>query len=163
MKHNSLMICLAVFGLLLSSCATQNPRGTIKISNDVTSIFWNAEVNPDYNYFYHGVYVSPDTIMGIDKTYTVQSKFWTAIDLDKEELQKLVTAMNREPVDHSFASSFMGRFQGAYVLDPDGKTIGMWYSKKDLGTFEFLPDNIVIPYPPQLKGFQRERFSLMAH
>ncbi len=38
---------------------------------------------------------------------------------------------------------------GAYILDPSGKVIGDWYSKKDWGIFEFPGDKVIIPYPPR--------------
>ncbi len=148
------LLCLGM-GLLVSSCSTKFPRGTIRENNEVTTIFRSAAINPDYNYFYYGIFLTPDTIMGIDKKYTVRTRFWSPIDLTKKQLQTWITALDNEPEDNTFARSYMGMYQGAYILDPSGKTVGMWYSKLDWGVFEFQPDNIVIPYPPALRGFER--------
>ena len=45
----------------------------------------------------------------------------------------------------------MGRYQGAYILDPERSVIGIWYSKLDWGVFNFPGENVIIAYPPSLK------------
>ena len=155
--HYLFLLCLGMV-LLVSSCSTKYPRGTIRENHAVTNIFRSAEINPDYNYFYYGIVLEPDTIMGIDKGYTVQSRFWSPVDLTTEQLQTWITTLDNAPQDTVFASSYMGRYQGAYVLDPNGDRVGMWYSKLDWGVFEFQPENIVVPYPPALKEIDRGRF-----
>lgn len=156
-KCISFSLCLCIL-LFFSSCATKYPRGTIRENNDVTSVFRSAEVNPDYNYFYYGVLPEPDAILGIEKSYTVETRFWSPLALDKQTLQRLITTTDQVRNNPTFANRYMGRYQGAYVLDPQGAPVGMWYSKLDWGTFEFRPDKVIVPFPPALLESERRRF-----
>ncbi len=158
MKTHHLFLLGLSMVLLVPSCSTKYPRGTIREDHAVTSLFRSAKINPDYNYFYYGIFLQPDTIMGIDKVYTVQSRFWSPVDLTSEQLRIWITTLDNAPQDNIFASSYMGRYQGAYILDPEGKAIGTWYSKLDWGVFEFQPEKIVIPYPPALREVDRGLF-----
>jgi len=153
------LIILALF----SSCAATNTRGTIKENHAVTSIFRSAEINQNYNYFYYGVFLEPDTIMGIDKAYSVKTRFWTPVELTKEHLQTWIVALDRALNDDTFARRYMGRYQGAYVLDPQGKVVGMWYSKKDWGVFDFQEGKIIVPSTPSLKDGQGSFFLRHEH
>ncbi|MEE4165098.1 MAG: hypothetical protein V2I35_03800 [Desulfocapsaceae bacterium] len=159
MKKNIPLFIAVSFLFLSSSCAVNSNRGTIRENHEVTNIFRSYEVVEDYNYFYYGVYLEPDTIMGIDKKYTVQSKFWKPIELTPEQLETWVIRLDRIRGDTDFARRYMGRYQGAYILDPEKSVIGIWYSKLDWGVFDFPGENIIIPYPPSLKpGSEGIRF-----
>lgn len=147
-----LMFFLLLYLLFWSNACAVNPnRGTIREHHEVTSLFRSYQVNPNYNYYYYGVYLEPDTIMGIDKKYTVTSDFWTPVDLTPEQLKTWVIALDRKRGDPYFAKQYMWRYQGAYVLDPEGSIVGMWYSKLDWGVFDFPGGNVIIPFQPSLK------------
>ncbi len=154
-KFSSFWVLLAIT-LLVSSCAAKYPRTTIKEDHAVTSIFRSATINPNYNYFYYGIFLEPDSIMGIDKSYSVQTRFWTPLELSKEQLQTWIVALDRVPEDYTFASRYMGRYQGAHILDPQGRRIGMWYSKLDWGVFEFPEAHTIVPFVPSLRGIERD-------
>ncbi len=134
-----------------NACAVHTNRGTIREHHEVTRIFRSYQVIPQYNYFYYGVFLEPDTIMGIDKKFTVTSDFWTPVELTPEQLKTWVIALDRKRGDRSFAKQYMWRYQGAYVLDPNGAVVGIWYSKLDWGLFEFPGEDVIIPYQPSLK------------
>ena len=152
MKYIIVMFLSLYLLFLSNSCAVVNTnRGTIREHHDVTRVFRSYQVIPEYNYFYYGVYLEPDTIMGIDKKYTVKSKFWTPVALTPEQLKTWVIALDRKRGDTYFAKQYMWRYQGAYVLDPKGVVIGIWYSKLDWGVFDFPGDNVIIPFQPSLK------------
>jgi hypothetical protein len=138
--------------LLITGCAattSKNPLGSIKESNDVFRQYREYKINPAYNYFYAGVELQPDAIMGIDKKYTVQSKFWHQVDLTEEQLQYWVKWGDRQSVDEGFSRRYLGKYMGAYILDAQGTVVGDWYSKKDWGIFEFPGNNVIIPHPPR--------------
>lgn len=149
--------------LLTSGCATtasKNPLGGIKESSDATRQYRALTINPEYNYFYSGTTQQPDVIMGIDKDYQVVSKFWLPVDLTKEKLEYWVIWGDRESEFDGFSTRYLGRYMGAYIVDPGGTVIGDWYSKKDWGIFEFPGGNVVVPHPPRNRpGFDRyDRF-----
>jgi len=153
------LIFIAVTVLLNGCVATSQNLGTIKESHDVTKYYRSLKTNPDYNYFYSGTKLQPDAIMGLDKIWTVQSKFWHPVDLTEEQLQYWVTWGDRQSADEGFSTRYLGKYMGAYILDIQGKTIGDWYSKKDWGIFEFPGDNVIIPHPPKNRvGSQRRGF-----
>lgn len=129
--------------------ATNKNLGAIRESHEVTRQYRALQINPNYNYFYSGTKQNPDAILGMDKIYTVQSKFWHPVDLSEEQLKYWVTWGDRQSSDEGFSSRYLGKYMGAYILDPTGRTIGDWYSKKDWGIFDFPGNNVVIPYPPQ--------------
>ena len=146
---------LLIFSLILSGCAytsrNQNLGQGIREHHEVTAKYRNLIIDPNYHYYYAGPKSNPDAVMGLNKALTVQSKFWHQIDLasNKEQLEYWVTWGDRQSVDEGFAARYGGRYQGAYILDPDGKVIGDWWSKKDWGIFEFPGDNVIIPHPPR--------------
>lgn len=139
--------------LLLSGCVTatsnQNLGQGIKESHEVTSKYRSLTIDPNYRYYYSGTQLNPDAIMGIDKIYTVESKFWHQVDLTAEQLDYWVTWGDRQNAEDGFSTRYLGKYMGAYILDPGGKVIGDWYSKKDWGIFEFPGDNVLIPHPPR--------------
>jgi hypothetical protein len=137
--------------VLFSGCVatTSKNLGSIRENHEVTRYYRDLKINPAYHYYYSGVKLNPDAIMGIAKIYSVQSKFWHQIDLTREQLEYWVTWGDRQSTDEGFSSRYLGRYMGAYILDPSGKVIGDWYSKKDWGIFEFPGDKVIIPYPPR--------------
>jgi len=145
------LVPLGALLILLSGCAANQNRTVIDENHKVTSIFRSGEVNQQYNYFYYGTELEPDAILGIDKTYKVETKLWTPIDLTDKQLKIWIRDLDRVPGDDTFASRYMGRYQGAYVLNPGGKVVGMWYSKVDWGVFEFPQDHTIVPFAPSLR------------
>ena len=95
------------------SCAVRsNNWGTIRENHEVTRIFRSYEINPGYNYFYYGVSLEPDTIMGIDKKYTVQSKFWKPVALSSDQLKIWVRDLDRSRDDTRFRQKLHGEVSG---------------------------------------------------
>lgn len=151
---NRLIYLLLLIGIssILGGCvtATQNKNlGSMRESRDITSKYTSLTIDSKYNYYYSGVELSPDVIMGIDKAYTVQSKFWHPVDLTEEQLEYWVTWGKRQTADEGFSRRYLGKFMGAYILAPDGTVVGDWYSKKDWGIFEFPGNKVIIPHPPR--------------
>lgn len=154
-------LVLVALTALLSSCtatAIQN-GGTIRESGDITRKYRSLTIEPNYNYYWAGTELNPDAIMGIDKSLTVQSKFWHQVDLDKEQLDYWVKWGDRQFVEDGFSLRYLGKYMGAYILDDQGNVVGDWYSKKDWGIFEFPGNNVIIPHPPKNRaGFDGRRF-----
>jgi hypothetical protein len=152
--HRSIYLSVLLsLSLIISSCAVtttgSKKLGTIRESPEITKKYRSLTIDSDYNYFYSGTELQPNAIMGIDKTYTVQSKFWHQVELTEEQLEYWVKWGDRQSSDEGFSTRYLGRYQGAYIVDPQGQVIGDWYSKKDQGIFEFPGSNVVIPYPPR--------------
>lgn len=149
-------ICLFVIlaiSMLPSGCATttrnQNLGQGIQENHEVTSKYRALTIDPRYHYYYSGPKNQPNAIMGLDQKLVVQSKFWHQIDLTTEQLDYWVTWGDRQSSNEGFSSRYIGKYMGAYILDPEGKVVGDWYSKKDWGIFEFPGNNVIIPHPPR--------------
>ena len=154
------LILLTIILIVAAACShTSTNKGTIREHHDVTRMFRSYTIIPNYNYYYYGVFLDPDTIMGIDNRYTVQSQLWKPIDLSPDQLKRWVIDLDRKRGDLEFAYRYMGMYRGAYVLDPAGQKIGIWYSKLDWGVFDFPGNNIVIPYAPSLRPHIRDMLS----
>lgn len=151
MKTLCMMTAGIVLLMLTGGCAGQRNLGSLDEAHEVTSSYRSFQVNETYNYFYYGVEQLPKTIMGIDRAYRVQSEFWTPVELTPTLLETWVTRAERTRLFDDFASRYQGRYQGAYILDPEGKRIGSWYSRLDWGVFEFPEPGVVIPYVPSLR------------
>ncbi len=163
MFRTTMLFILLALSMILSGCVattgSQNLGGGIKESSEITSKYRSLTIDPNYNYFYSGTELQPNAIMGIDKTYTVQSKFWHQVELTEEQLQYWVKWGDRQSADEGFSTRYLGRYMGAYILDLQGQAIGDWYSKKDWGIFEFPGNNVVIPHPPRNRaGSNYSRF-----
>ena len=146
MKVFRLVCCLLAL-VLLSSCASRN-LGTIREDHAVSKQFKSGKVQQNYNYFYYGVEVEPEVILAIDKKYTVESRFWTPVELTDERLRRWVVRLDQLPAGKDWSSRYGTQYQGAWVLDPEGNEVGIWYSRKDWGVFEYPGDNVIIPYVP---------------
>ena len=163
MKRYQLYIITIIFSLFFMGCAvhtsTNSRYGSIQEQHAVTNQFRSGEINPGYRYFYAGVFNEPDAILGLDSRFAVEGKFWTPIELTSEELRRWITRLDRVREDpETFARRYNFRYQGAYILDPNGRQVGIWYSKKDWGVFEFPEANLIIAHPPKLRPSLGPRF-----
>ena len=120
---------LAVF----SGCSAN--YGRLEINNAVEQAFRNYEMLDDYRYYYSGRENKPSAIIGIDPAFQFSSKYWTAI----EPLQ-IRTMVGRMFPDYGF-------LYGAYILAPDGRKAGVWYSWVNIFTAKFEDDRIIVFSP----------------
>lgn len=154
MKFVVTLTPIIVLSLLLFGCAGQTGMnsknlGSIEEDRRITRQYEELTINPDFNYYYYGRELQPDVIMGIGKDYQVQSEFWHLFDLMEDQLETWVIWGYRNNRTHCDSGRYMGRYMGAVILDPAGKPIGDWYSRRDWGIFEFPGGNTVIPHPPR--------------
>ncbi len=144
-----LLICISFFLGGCVAAAQHENLGSMRESRDITNKYRSLTIDSKYNYYYSGVELNPDVIMGIDKSYRVQSKFWHPVDLTEKQLDNWVMWGDRLNTDEGFARRYLGKYVGAFILGPDGAVVGDWYSKKDWGIFEFPGNNVIIPHPPR--------------
>jgi hypothetical protein len=125
---------LAAFILaFLASCSAD--YGRLEINSAVEQAFKNHEMLDNYQYYYSGRENKPSAIIGIDPAFQFSSKFWTAI----EPLQ-FRTMVGRMFPDYGF-------LYGAYILAPDGRKAGVWYSWVNIFTAKFEDDRIIVFSP----------------
>jgi Na+-translocating ferredoxin:NAD+ oxidoreductase RnfG subunit len=139
----SLIIALIiVVAGLLAGCATNGTYGTLERSQELNQKFLNYEVLPDYNYYSSGGYDRPDAILGIQKDYQLVSDLWEPAQISSAQMAKWIQAIDPE--------SYRGPvgYFAAYILDPDGKKVGIWYSIQNTTTVKFLEGKKIEVYTP---------------
>lgn len=150
MKFSKELILIAVFLPLFGGCAVCTDCGNLVRKNEVTTIFTSLELVPEYNYFYNGPFQRPKAILGIDKSLSVEGKFWNPVELTQDQLTNWVQEINTRPQAGS-AAGVNGQFEGFEILDPESKRVGIWYSNYDWGVFKFPGENRIIVYSPSYK------------
>ncbi|MGZ3596429.1 MAG: hypothetical protein ACXWMS_01005 [Syntrophales bacterium] len=98
--------------------------GSIVADGRVMEAFDKFQVNPNYDYFYSGSEVYPNAVMGLDKSYTLESDLWKKVDMTPAKLREIVTSMK----DKAATVNLMTSLHGFVILDDEGKRIGVWYS-----------------------------------
>ena len=140
-----LNIPLVLMIAVLSGCGSPN-YGRLQSSHEVTQMFKNNQILSDHQYYFSGFQRIPYGIVGIVNNYKLRSSRWKPIELNPTILNQLTYRMvhvySLEP-------------RGAWILDPDGNRVGIWYSSRNQTKVKMEKDNhvvVVTPEPPDLRG-----------
>ena len=129
---------------ILTGCATSKTNGTLSRSEEITNTFENSTVVPDHTYYYTGPEAQPDAIIGIGNSYTLQQsdkKFWVKVDISEKILQDWNLIIDNDTRSKS-------SYYGSGIMTPDGKQVGIWYSKYRYTVVKFPAANTVVIYTP---------------
>jgi hypothetical protein len=123
----ALAILLGLFtaAQLLAGCSAAN-RGGLRNSREVSRAFETFHVFPDHRYFYLNQENSPYAVVGLHKDYRLEDQLYTEVDPNSKTFEKVVELVERFPVRGSFT-------YGAYIIDPQGQQIGVWFSSLNAG------------------------------
>ena len=144
-----LRFCIAldvlIASTILSGCFEN--YGRLKHNDEVTRAFQTYQVEPDYKYYYYGRTNMPYAIVGIDRAYHMQSRVWREVDQDTEQFKKMIYWV----WDDVYVPFYLS---GAYITDPGGKKVGIWYSGIWYAAIRFEENNriVVMPDTPFLGG-----------
>ena len=149
-KNRRLLKICAAFGVLVASTVLSGcfeNYGRLKHNNEVTRAFQTYQVEPDYKYYYYGRTNMPYAIVGIDRAYHMQSRVWREVDHDTEQFNKMIYWV-WDDVFLPFSLS------GAYITDPSGEKVGVWYSGIWYAAVRFEENNriVIMPDTPFLGG-----------
>jgi hypothetical protein len=113
---------LALYGLLLlGGCSTAN-YGGLKHSQDVARAFETYQVFEEHRYYYLNQENYPFAVIALQNDYTFSGKnLWRQFDPHSDMLKKIVDLVKDFPVYYWYT-------YGSYIADPQGRTIGYWYS-----------------------------------
>ena len=136
--------------LLVSGCAATT-TGKVSRNAEIDGIFSTGSIPEEYRYYYFGEEFAPTAIIGIHKDYTMQSRFWTAVNLKGKQLEKWRTYFKKSSGWIDNGSRERLTFKGYDFLDPQGRKIGMAYSIYDWLVISFPGENKVTVYAPQMK------------
>lgn len=122
--------------------------GSFIIDQNASKAFESYQINPDFNYYASGSFVYPNALMGLDKTYTLDSDLWRKIEPTPQEFRELIQNMQTKALNirqhpHGFA-----------ILDENGKQIGVWYSIMRAKTaIQMKDERRVIIFTPALDTY----------
>lgn len=111
--------------LALAGCATAN-RGGLRASREVGRAFETLHVYPEYRYWYYNQENNPYAVVGLKPPWRIEDVHWTEVDPRSPTFEKVVGLVERFPAPGAFP-------YGAYILDFQGETIGVWYSSLSAG------------------------------
>ena len=122
--------------------------GKLHWDPQVTTAFQSYEVQKDFNYYYYGVGNRTFAIAGITPDYVLESRMWREVKQEPEAFKSLVS----RAWENSYYMPYNPR--GAYILSPEGKQVGVWYSSLRFVTVKFGNNNriVLIPDTPFLGG-----------
>jgi hypothetical protein len=84
--------------------------------------------------------------MAIDSNYSIKADFWKPVDLEGDELSAWIKSTTLWKPSHR------SRLNGAEILDPNGKRVGVFFSKFDNLITKFEADSVIQVYPPSYKA-----------
>ena len=146
------IITAALVVAFIAACSGGN-YGKIRYSKEVGQSFQTLEMIDDYNYYYAGRANRPSAIIGIDSEFEFSSDLWTFIETD--EFETMVGRLS--PPEYGFLN-------GSYILTPDERQAGVWYSWVNTHSVKFDGNRIMISDPEPFSdadspgGGRRSRF-----
>lgn len=137
----------AVTLFFVIGCAGGN-YGTFKRDRDLDNMYLRYEFLPDYQYYTTGGYDAPNAILAIHPDYELDNpgNLWLPIpDMSTALMRKWIDTIAPEQ-NYRYSSAYFA----SYILAPDGKKAGAWYSYENYTTVKFLGDNRIQVYTPEL-------------
>jgi hypothetical protein len=142
--HRRKNICLRLLLALMiisSLTACFANYGKYRRSGDVTKMFESLQMPGEYKYYYAGSDKEPDALMGLHRDYTLNNDLWKETEMDSKQLQRWLDEI--ELIGYSKLA------YGHYILDPNGKIIGIYYSAREGGPIKMESGNQVIIHLPE--------------
>ena len=144
--HQKLLLAIAIIFLFVTGCVASGNRGILRRDRELGQMFMSYQVMPDHNYFTSGGYDKPNAILGVHKDYEMVTEAnWRIIpNVSSAQVEKWIRTI--DPDDGGPGSDYFAY----YILDPEGKRVGFWYSIQKHTVIKFLEGNKIEVYPPEL-------------
>ena len=139
--------------ILLAGCATSGNFGKTERNKDLDNMFLNYEVLTDHRYYTTGGYDAPAAILAIHTDYILDNSgnLWVPIpNVDQAQMKKWIDTIAPEQNYRGTNSYF-----AAYILNPSGKRVGVWYSIDPQATVKFLEGNKILVHTPDSRQDRR--------
>lgn len=123
-------VAVIAIGMMVAGCAGN--YGHFSLDTEVGQAFRSGSVQSEYRYYYAGRDNMPYAIIGIDRSYSVPSRYWIPFEPDREKLRDMSGNMYGKQ-----------RYQpyGSHILGPDGNPVGVWYSSVRIRSVTVDPEN----------------------
>ncbi len=123
---------------VLNGCFANH--GRLKLSRDVRYAFENFQTFKNHRYYYSGRKSKPLAIIAVYHDYRFESKNWTEINLQKTDLEELIKRL----YPYYYSPPY-----GYYILDPNGKKAGLWFSEFRHTAIRLENDNSLVVATPE--------------
>jgi hypothetical protein len=148
MERMTRLITVVLLALLVGGCAAGN-YGKVTRNGEVDRVFISGSLPSGYQYYYIGEKTHPPAILGIQNGYSLETRFWTAIDLDSSQLAEWRAYFRESTGKIEQSSRARLRFSGYTLLDPKGMEVGIIYSIYPWIVTIFPKEKVVTVYPPE--------------
>lgn len=124
MSMQILITVLAVAAILVIAYRrfAGGPYGRLRPSREATVAYESFRVDSGRNYYSSGPDLYPNAIMGMDKSWAIESDLWKKQDLTAEGMKRLVENMTARATEQG------AMLHGFDILDEKGVKIGDWFS-----------------------------------
>ena len=123
--------------------------GKIRPSREVTTAYECFTVDPNLNYYISGSDTYPNAIIGIDKTWTLESDLWKKKDFISQSMKELVENMRAKSAEQTLT------LHGFDIFDNRGRKIGDWFSIMGIiMTVEITGERRVIVHTPPIDTYR---------
>jgi hypothetical protein len=115
-------LAVAVALILIVRRFSGGRYGQLLPNDQATADYESFLVNPDLRYYLSGPDLCPNAIMGVAKTWELDSDLWKQRDLEPEGMRELVASMQAR------AGQSLSLLHGFAIYDDKGGRIGNWFS-----------------------------------
>jgi len=141
----SIAFIWALISLIFIGCSAPI-SGSLQSSPEVTEVFEKSQILSNHQYYVSGFQRIPYAIIAVDNNFQLRTGRWKPIDMDSTALNQLIYRM-----EHVYSLNP----RGAWILDPEGNRLGVWYSSQYQTKVKREKGNrivVVNPEPPDLRG-----------
>ena len=130
-------VILALF--ILAGCATGANYGKLERNRDLDNMFLRYEVLPEHRYYSTGGFDAPEAILAVHTDYELDNSgdLWRGVpNVDYGQMRIWIDTIAPEQ-NYRYSNGYFA----AYILNPTGKRVGVWYSIEPQTTVKFLEGN----------------------
>lgn len=120
------VIGLAISAMLIVPGFSFAQTGSVRINKEVAKDFEAYKFDPKYDYYFMNLKNSPCAVVGLQKDYAIHDIQWKKLYPGSSEFKNVIELVKRFPMSGSHAF-------GAYILDSQKNTIGVYYSGATIG------------------------------
>ena len=112
--------------------------GRIHWDDKITQAFEANQVEPGYNFYQYTIGMRVFAIVGLEPKLKLQSRIWRKLEADTEDFK---VATSRIWYENSRIPDYP---RGAFIMDPAGEKVGVYFSSIPIVSINFKPDNQVV-------------------
>ena len=105
----------------------------------------------NHTYYFRGTETEPDSIIAIDNQFPMSSKVWSKVDINQKMLDDWAFWID------TYLGWYDCPYRGVILLAPDGRQVGVGYSKFTFTVVKMSGPEAIVVYPPQALGTCRRR------